>query len=152
VRGRARSAGLGLGCALLATACQWLAPEQPPGAAPAPVPAPPAATLCERPAQPAATQHDAKMEASFRAFAVAHLAKLRKVGAARSAPGGHRRVLDEFETELRPTGNAAAPWLGILRYCEQALHCTAAAATSCQPSRSTVVREIFRFSGGKWSY
>jgi hypothetical protein len=90
-------------------------------------PAPPGRelTLCERPARPAAAAH---------------------------APGGRRQIRDEFETELRPTGSQQAPWVGVLRYCEQALHCTGASAASCQPSKSTAVTELFRFQAGEWMY
>jgi hypothetical protein len=137
-----------LGCTLLAAACQPLAPQAP--AAPA---APQRVlSLCERPAQPAAASQDAEVEASFRAFSLAWLERMRKAGAAKNAPGGRKRILDEFETALRPTGSKQAPWLGVLRYCEQVLRCTGASAASCAPSKSTVVTEIFRFEAGKWVY
>ena len=140
--GAARRLGpLLLGCSLLATAC----PTTPPAAPAAPEQA--ALSICERPARPAATAHDPEVEASFRAFAVTWLAKMRKAGA-----GQRRRILEAFETELRPTGSRVAPWVGVLRYCEQALRCTGASAASCQPSKSTVVTEIFRFQAGKWVY
>jgi hypothetical protein len=51
-------------------------------------------------------------------------------------PADPRRVRDE----LRPTGNAQAPWVGLLRYCEQT------------PSKSTIVTEIFRYQANKWMY
>ena len=141
--GAARRLGpLLLGCSLLATAC----PTTPP-AAPAPPEPVRQLSLCERPARPAATAHDPKVEASFRAFSNTWLGKMRKAGAAK-----RRRILAAFETELRPTGNPQAPFVGLLRYCEQALHCTGASAASCQPSKSTVVTEIFRFQAGEWVY
>jgi len=148
MRGAARGLGpLLLGSSLLAAACQV-----PPWTSPAPAPPERELSLCERPARPAATAHDPKVEASFRAFASAWLEKMRKAGAAKNAPGGRRQILDAFETELRPTGNQQAPWVGLLRYCEQALRCTGTSTTSCQPSKSTVVTEIFRFQAGKWVY
>jgi hypothetical protein len=122
---------------LCTAACQFL-----PWTSSAPAPAPPerALSLCERPARPAATAHDPAVEASFRAFATVWLEKMRKAGAAKNAPGGPRLIRAAFETELKPTGSQQAPWVGLLRYCEQ---------TS---SKSTVVTEIFRFQAGKWVY
>ena len=149
MRAGARSLGLlFLGCSLLAAACQLLAPR-PPAA-----PAPPERelTICERPARPAAGAQDPKVETSFRTFAHTWLEKMRKAGAAKNAPGGRRQIRDEFETELRPTGSRETPWVGVLRYCEQALHCTSASAASCQPSKSTAVTELFRFQAGEWMY
>jgi len=128
MRGGGRSLGLLLPACTLLAACQLSAPAEP---------APPERelTLCERPARPAATAQDPQIEASFRAFANAWLARLRKAGAAQG-----RRILDAFETELRPTGSAKAPWVGVLRYCEQT------------PSKRTVVSEIFRYQAGEWVY
>jgi len=68
------------------------------------------------------------------------LEKMRKAGGAKNVPGGPRLIRDAFETELRPTGNEQASWVGLLRYCEQT------------PSKSTIVTEIFRFQAGKWMY
>jgi len=65
---------------------------------------------------------------------------MRKAGGAKNVPGGPRLIRDAFETELRPTGNEQASWVGLLRYCEQT------------PSKSTIVTEIFRFQAGKWMY
>ena len=133
MRGRARSLCLlWLGCVLVAAACQQAA-LAPPAAAPAP--AAPARTLnlCERPAKPSAAPQDPQAEASLRAFGRTWLEKMRKAD-------GRKQIRDDFETELRPTGNKQAPWVGIVRYCEKT------------PSKSTVVTEIFRFEGGKWVY
>ena len=143
MRDAARRLGaLLLGGSLLAAGCQYLPWASDDAAAPAPAPAPPKRelNLCERPGRPAAKLHDPKVEASFRAFAGTWLAKMRKAGAAKNAPGGARTIRDAFETELRPTGNKQAPWVGLLRYCEQTA------------SKSTIVTEIFRFQGGKWQY
>jgi hypothetical protein len=129
MRAAGRSLGLLLPAgALLAVACQLWAPAEP--AAPERE-----LTLCERPARPAATLQEPQIEGSFRAFANEWLARMRKVGAAQG-----RRILDAFETELRPTGSAKAPWVGVLRYCEQT------------PSKRTVVSEIFRYQAGEWVY
>lgn len=126
-----------LGCSLFTAACQL-----PPWTSSAPAPPEPERqlSLCERPARPAATVHDPAVEASFRAFAGGWLEKMRKAGAAKNAPGGPRLIGAAFETELKPTGSRQAPWVGLLRYCEQT------------PSKSTIVTEIFRFQAGKWVY
>jgi len=92
------------------------------------------------------------VDASFRAFARTWLEKLREGGVATDAPGGHTQIRDEFEIELKPTGSQQAPWVGVLRYCEEELHCTGANATSCQPWKSRAVTEIFRFQAGEWMY
>jgi hypothetical protein len=125
-------------CSLLAAGCQYLPWTSDDTAAPAPPER--ALSLCERPARPAAKLHDPKIEASFRTFASTWVEKMRKAGAAKNAPGGFRKIRDAFETELRPTGNEQAPWVGLLRYCEQTA------------SKSTIVTEIFRFQAGKWQY
>ena len=144
MRAGARSLGpLFVAGSLLVAACQPVAPA-------APTPPERALTICDRPPQPAAAAADPKMDASFRAFARSWIEKMGKAGAAKGAPGGRKRIRDGFETELRPTSSKQAPWIGIVRYCEETLHCTG--ATSCQVSKSTAVTEIFRFQAGKWTY
>jgi hypothetical protein len=106
------------GCLVLAGAC----------ASP-----PPATTVCEGRAQPAARVHDPAVEASFRLFAETWLARVRRASAATG-----RQVGDQLETELRPTGDERAPWIGVLRYCER------------RPGVSTVVTELFRYERGEW--
>ena len=148
MRALARLGILSLGCSLLAVACQLPAPRSP-----AP-PAPPERelTICERPAKPAARSQDPKIEASFRAFALTWLEKMRKVGAAMDAPGERKQIRAEFEIEQRPTGSKLVPWVGVLHYCEDTLRCTSASAASCQLSRSTAITELFPFRAGKWAY
>jgi hypothetical protein len=103
------------------------------GACASSLPAPRPQTLCERPAQPAASAGDPAVEASFRAFARDRLERLRIASAATG-----RDIGEEFETELRPTGDRAAPWVGVLRYCER------------RPPKRAVVTELFRFQAGEW--
>ena len=104
---------------LLASACAWPPWHEP--------------TLCERPARPAASAGDPAVTASFRAFADSWLERLRKARA-----GAEREIGDEVETELRPTGDARSPWVGVLRYCERG------------PGGNTVVSELFRYEAGEW--
>ena len=131
--------------ALAAAACQR---PEPSGDAPASEPAPPEAerSICERPVRVAAPA--GASEASFQAFAETWLEK-KRTGA---PPGVRREIGGEFETELRATGNAQAPYVGTLRYCEHELRCTEAAPASCTPTKRNAITEIFRFEAGKWQY
>ncbi len=117
----------------------------------APPPAPTRAlTLCDGKAKSPVAVSDAEVNASFRTFSEGWISKLRRAGASASS---RRRIPDSLETELRPTGSKAAPYVGILRYCEQTLSCAGAGtAETCQPSKSTLVTEIFRFQAGQWVY
>jgi len=110
-----RRAALLAGCLLHAACALPPAPEQ---------------TLCERPPQPAAAAGDPAVEASFRAFAEGWLERLRAAS--------DREIGEAFETELRPTGDRAAPFIGVLRYCER------------RPGKRAVVTELFRLQGGEW--
>ena len=139
-------------CVLLVAACEAPPQAQAPPPAPA-APAPPRRppNLCERPAKPAPVLYDPKVEASFRAFGRSWLEKMRNA-TPKNGTGRRKLIRDDFETELRPTNSKQAPWVGVLRYCEQLLRCTGPSAASCQPSKSSVVVEIFRFQAGKWVY
>ena len=64
----------------------------------------------------------------------------------------YRDYGDEFTVELRPTGHAAAPYVGILRYNEQIFSCAEVAGENCTLSSSIPVTEIFRYQGGRWIY
>ena len=64
-----------------------------------------------------------------------------------------RRKLDgDFTTELRPTGQATAPYVGLLRYTEHVYRCTGAGEDSCVVQASIPVTEIFRYENGRWVY
>ena len=58
----------------------------------------------------------------------------------------------DFETEIKHTGYARAPFVGILRYSEQLYTCTDTRATRCRIASTTPVTEIFRFQDGRWVY
>ena len=133
-----------LGCmVVLAASC-----AQSPPRAELPAPAPTnERSLCDRPALPPRDVADAKVNASFRDFTQGWIRKLREGSAATATP---RQIGDGVELELRPTASNTAPYVGILRYCDQVLSCTT--ATTCQVSKSTVVTEIFRYQGGVWVY
>jgi hypothetical protein len=64
----------------------------------------------------------------------------------------YRDYTDDFTTELRPTGHASAPYVGILRYREQIFSCRDIAAKDCTMSSQIPVTEIFRYQNGRWIY
>jgi hypothetical protein len=64
----------------------------------------------------------------------------------------YRGYEDDYAIELKPTGSATAPWVGILRYMEVTYTCADKSTASCAPSKKGRVTEIFRFQGGKWVY
>jgi hypothetical protein len=105
-------------------------------------------TLCERPARPALQVENEAINSSFAAFSRGWMDKLRREGVPQ--PGHQLFVSDATETELRPTGHAIAPYVGILRHCEMTLLCDD--AKQCRMVGRTVVTEIFRFQGGEWVY
>jgi len=64
----------------------------------------------------------------------------------------YRGYGDDYSVELRPTGHASAPYVGILRYQEQVYSCRDAQATDCSVASTIPVTEIFRFQNGRWVY
>jgi hypothetical protein len=133
----------------------------PPPAAPARVVAPPAATelimpppaeisICQREARPT-TGGDAETTSSFEQFSRDWIGKMKAIAAARFA-AQRTRLRETYEMELRSTGSARAPYVGVLSYCEITLQCASSAETGCKPTSSTVVKEVFRYEAGKWMY
>lgn len=59
---------------------------------------------------------------------------------------------DHWETQVKPTGSAAAPFVGILRYKENLYTCLRDDATRCTITRSIPVSEIFSYKNGRWTY
>jgi len=59
---------------------------------------------------------------------------------------------DEFETQVKATGQAVAPFVGILRYKENLYTCLQQDETRCTVTRSVPVSEIFSFRNGRWTY
>jgi hypothetical protein len=100
-------------------------------------------------------------QASFTKFAQSWMDKVQRLAAEQKPsvqPGAanttvtYRDYADEFTVELRPTGHAAAPYVGILRYHEQIFSCRNIAANDCSLSSQIPVTEIFRYQGGRWVY
>jgi len=59
---------------------------------------------------------------------------------------------DEYETQVKPTGSAQAPFVGILRYKENTYTCLRDDEARCTVTRSIPVSEIFSFRNGRWIY
>jgi len=101
-----------------------------------------------------------RAERSFNEFAKGWMQKMARAESnnrahpklEQSGGASYRGYDDAFQIELKPTGSASAPWVGILRYHELQYSCADHAAKSCNPSKTTRVTEIFRFQGGKWVY
>ena len=64
----------------------------------------------------------------------------------------YRGYGEEFRTELRPTGHAAAPFVGLLHYTENLYSCRDLEGGPCSVASSVPVTEVFRFRGGRWTY
>jgi hypothetical protein len=127
------------------------------------------AALCLILALPAAAEPppgrdsaDAARE-SFERFAKEFIVKLQRANAAlrrqpeirasRSGPlATYRTTGDAFSIELKSTGNAAAPWVGLLRYTEQLYTCAASDPKSCTLAAHTPITEVFRFRKGRWEF
>jgi hypothetical protein len=110
---------------------------------------------------PRASQERA--EASFQAFAREFMAKVknreqsekrmpRVAAGPESAIFTYRGYGEEFRTELRPTGHAAAPFVGLLHYTENVYSCRDLEGGPCSLAATVPVTEVFRYRGGRWSY
>jgi hypothetical protein len=115
--------------------------------------------LADGPAAVAPADEPAK--ASFMKFAQSWMDRVQRIAAEQKPtvrPGTantivtYRSYADDFAVELRPTGHAAAPYVGILRYREQVISCSDIAANDCALSSQTPVTEIFRYQDGRWVY
>ena len=64
----------------------------------------------------------------------------------------YRGYGDRYSIELRPTGQATVPYVGLLRYTEHVYSCQSAKAEVCSVASTLPVTEIFRYRNGRWSY
>jgi hypothetical protein len=64
----------------------------------------------------------------------------------------YRGYGDRYSTELRPTGLARAPYVGLLRYTEHVYSCQSVRAKACSIASTVPVTEIFRYRNDRWSY
>jgi hypothetical protein len=114
-------------------------------------------------AAPRPVPDPAAVEASFDAFASQWMDRMQRVeeehrrapSAAAGTAGtkvGYQGYSEEFTTELRATGHAVAPYVGLLRYEERTYSCVDAGATRCGITSRMPVTEIFRYQDGRWIY
>jgi hypothetical protein len=100
---------------------------------------------------------------SFESFASRWMEKMERVETSNRAtpeirPYGSRTLVtykgygSDFRTEIKHTGYAPAPFVGVLRYSEQHFTCVDPRATRCRLASTTPVTEIFRFQNGRWVY
>jgi len=100
---------------------------------------------------------------SFESFASRWMEKMERVETSNRAtpeirPYGSRTLVtykgygSDFRTEIKHTGYAPAPFVGVLRYSEQLYTCVDTRATRCRLASTTPVTEIFRFQDGRWVY
>jgi hypothetical protein len=120
-----------------------------------------AAAFAQAAAKPAprAGPDAASVKASFDAFASAWMDRMQRVeDDNRRSPkydGGrtsYRGYGNDFRVEIKPTGYAPAPYVGVLRYEEQTFGCSDAGATECRMVSRIPVTELFRYQDGRWVY
>ncbi len=102
----------------------------------------------------AIASQNTKARSSFESFAQQWMIKLRAAEKQQRALNAvsYRDYGTDYEIELRPTGHAVAPYVGILRYREHQYRCAEARGQGCAVSAVTPVTEIFRYQGGRWVY
>lgn len=104
-----------------------------------------------------------RAETSFEGFAEDWMGKVRALEQThRSNPtvkqGASQPVVtyrgygEDHSVELRPTGNAHAPYVGLLRYTEHVYSCRDMAVDTCTIASTVPVTEIFRYQNGRWNY
>jgi hypothetical protein len=100
---------------------------------------------------------------SFKSFASTWMDKMERVEtrnrtSPQIGPSGARNPVTykgyggDFKIEIKQTGYAKAPFVGVLRYTEQLFTCTDKRATRCRIASTVPVTEIFRFQDGRWVY
>ena len=67
-------------------------------------------------------------------------------------PFTYRDYDEDFAIQMRPTGNAASPFVGILRYTENVYLCRGPTRDDCELVESSPITEIFPFRDGRWQY
>ena len=100
---------------------------------------------------------------SFKSFATSWMGKMERVEVRNRTspqirPDGARSLVTykgyggDFKIEIKQTGYAKAPFVGLLRYTEQLFTCSDKRATRCRIASTVPVTEIFRFQDGRWVY
>ncbi len=99
-------------------------------------------------AAPPALADDAAADEAFRSFE--RFARDWIGGLQRSGVEGLR--FRDVQLEVRATGKRAVPYVGVLRYKEEALKCPPEAARFCEVLKSSAITELFPFEGGRWRH
>ena len=99
---------------------------------------------------------EAQARSAFDAFTQTWMDKLRSSSAVRTVSTSSGSTVKRFSTthteEVKPTGSASNPYVGVLHYTEESYNCSDAAQRNCTLVESTPVTEIFRYQNGKWVY
>jgi hypothetical protein len=64
----------------------------------------------------------------------------------------YRDYDEDFAIQMKPTGNAASPFVGILSYTENVYVCRGPTRDDCELVESSPITEIFPFRDGRWQY
>ncbi len=123
--------------------------------------APAANAAADEPAAPAPASPNDRARSAFEEFAESWMEKVRHTAEQqRRKPTVRRGAVDPavtyrgyaggYELELRPTGNASAPYVGVIRYHEQIHSCPD--GKDCVITAVVPIAEIFRFQRGRWVY
>jgi len=64
----------------------------------------------------------------------------------------YRDAGEDFAIQMKPTGNAASPFVGILSYTENVYVCRGPTRDDCELVESSPITEIFPFRDGRWQY
>lgn len=119
--------------------------------------------LADEPPRAASDANLERAEAAFQDFARDFMARVRgqeqrerRKPRIAAGPGAavftYRGYGEEFRTELRATGQSAAPYVGLLHYTEHVYSCRDLDGGSCTVASTVPVTEIFRYQKGRWSY
>ena len=99
---------------------------------------------------------EAQARSAFDAFSQSWMDKLRSSSAVRTVSTSSGSTVKRYSTthteEVKPTGSASNPFVGVLHYTEESYNCSDAAQRNCTLVESTPVTEIFRYQNGKWVY
>ena len=99
---------------------------------------------------------EAQARSAFDAFTQTWMDKLRSSSAVRTVSTSSGSTVKRYSTthteEVKPTGSASNPYVGVLHYTEESYNCSDAAQKNCTLVDSTPVTEIFRYQNGKWVY
>ena len=99
---------------------------------------------------------EAQARSAFDAFSQSWMDKLRSSSAVRTVSTSSGSTVKRYSTthteEVKPTGSASNPYVGVLHYTEESYNCSDAAQRNCTLVESTPVTEIFRYQNGKWVY